>query len=143
MRRMLLLGVVLLAACSWFKSDPSDKVIPRADLRNLSDQFNTALAGDSELAPVFGPFKTTGTRRPDTEPFGFLTVNRKTRGELSRSDRERLVKKAAGVFTGLFLNSPVRAAETATVYLADRGSDLGWFHARAGQADYLYKISGQ
>ncbi len=143
MKRMLLLCVVVLTACSWFKNDPNDKVIPRADLRTLSDQFNSALAADPELASVFGPFRTTGTKRPDTEPFGNLTVNRKTWGELSRSDRDRLVKKAAGACTNLFLDSPARAAETATVYLVDRGSDLGWFHARVAQRDYLYKISGQ
>ncbi len=143
MSRVVLLCLLFVAACSWFKSDPSDKVIPRADLRSLSDQYNAALTADPELAQTFGPFRTTGTKRPDTEPFGNLTVNRKAWGELSSKERERLVKKAAGLFTGFFVNSPVRAADTATVYLVDRGADVGWFHARAAQGDYLYKISGQ
>ena len=143
MRRMLLFSVVFLTACAFFKSDPSEKVIPRADLRALTDQFNAAVAGDSELSSIFGIFKATGTKRPDTEPFGTLAINRKTWGELSAPERTRLVKKVAGVFTGVFLQLPVRVAETATVYLVDRGSDLGWFHARAAQGDYLYKISGQ
>ena len=140
MKRIALVCMILLAACSWFKSDPNDKVIPRADLRNLTDQFNASLAGDPDLAAVFGPFKSTGTKRPDTEPFGYLTVNRKVWSELSLNDRQQRVKKAADLFTKIFVDSPVNVAETATVYLVDRGADLGWFHARTAQGDYLFKI---
>lgn len=141
MRRLALICLIFVAACSWFKSDPNDKAIPRADLRNLTDQYNASLAGDPELAAVFGPFKSTGTKRPDTEPFGYLTVNRKVWGDLSANDRQQRVKKAADLFTKIFVDSPANIAETATVYLVDRSADLGWFHSRADKGDYLFKIS--
>jgi hypothetical protein len=145
MRRfgLLLLSVTCLAACTTFKNDPEAKIIPRADIQTLTDQFNAAIAKDPELAAVFGTFRPTRTKRPDIEPFGNMSVNTKAWYDLSAAQRDSVVKKTAATFTSLFLNSPVRLAGVATVYLVEGGSDLGWFHVRASQGDYLYRLAGQ
>lgn len=145
MRRLglLVLSVAFLTACAMSKNDPEAKIIPRADLQALTEQFNTAIAKDLELAAIFGPFRPTRTKRPDTEPFGNLAINRKAWDDLSTAQRDSVVKKAAAAFSALFLNSPVRRAEVATVYLVEGGSDLGWFHVRAARGDYSYRVAGQ
>ncbi len=143
MRNVLLLSVVFLTGCTMFKSDPNAKIIPRADLQALTAQFNTAIAGDSELAPIFGPFRPTGTKRPDTEPFGNIPVNQKAWGALSPAQRDQVVKKAAATFAALFLKSPISSIDAATVYLVEGRSDVGWFHVRASRGDYLYRLAGQ
>jgi hypothetical protein len=145
MRRLSLLVLLaaFLTACATSKNDPNAKFIPSADLRALSEQFNAAIAKDPELAAIFGPFRSTGTKRPDIEPFGNMAVNRKPWDDLSASQRNNIVKKAAATFSTLFLNSPVRRAEVATVYLVEGGSDLGWFHVRAARGDYIYRLAGQ
>ncbi len=145
MRRLglLVLSVAFLIACAMPKNVPEEKIIPRADLQALTEQFNTAIAKDPELAAVFERFRPTGTNRPDTEPFGNLAVKRKAWSDLSAAQRDRVVKKAAAAFSALFLNSPVRRADVATVYLVEGGSDVGWFHVRASRGDYLYRVAGQ
>lgn len=139
---LLVLSAAFLTACATSKNDPNAKIIPSADLRALTEQFNTAIAKDPELAAVFGSFRSTGTYRPDTEPFGNLAVNRKSWGDLSAAQRDSVVKKVAATFSALFLNSPVRRADVATVYLVEGGSDLGWFHVRASRGDYTYRLAG-
>ncbi len=140
---LLVLSVALLTACATSKNDPDAKIIPRADLKALTEQFNNAVAKDPELAAIFGPFRSTGTKRPDTEAFGDLKVNRKAWDDLSAAQRDSLVKKVAATFSALFLNSPVRRADVATVYLVGGGSDVGWFHVRADPGDYSYRLAGQ
>jgi hypothetical protein len=139
---LLVLSVTFLMGCTLPKNQP-EKIIPRADLQALTNQFNTSIAKDPELTAIFGPFQPTGTKHPDTEPFGNLAVNRKAWGKLSAAQRDRVVKKVAATFSGLFLESPVRRADVATVYLVEGGSDLGWFHVRASQGDYLYRVADQ
>ena len=143
MRSLLVLSVAFLTACAMFKSDPNAKIIPRADLQALAEQFNAAIAKDAELAPVLGRFQPTGTKRPDTEPFGDLAVNRKAWDDLSAAQRDSVVKKVAATFSALFLNSPVRRADVATVYLVGAGSDVGWFHVSAERGDYSYRLANQ
>lgn len=140
---LLVLSVAFLTACAFSKNDPGEKIIPRADLRALTEQFNTAIAKDPELVAIFGQFRSTGTKRPDTEPFGEMAVNRKAWDDLSAAQRDSAVKKAAATFSSLFLNSPVRRADVATVYLIEGGSDVGWFHVRAARGDYTYRLAGQ
>jgi len=140
---LLVLSVACLTACAMAKNDPEAKIIPRADLKALTEQFNTAVAQDPELAAIFGPFRSTGTKRPDTEPFGNLAVNPKAWNELNAAQRDSVVKKAATTFSALFLTSPVRRADVATVYLVEGGSDVGWFHVRAAPGDYFYRLTGQ
>jgi truncated hemoglobin YjbI len=140
---LLVLSVAFLTACAMSKNDPEAKIIPRADLKALTEQFNTAVAKDPELAAIFGPFRSTGTKRPDTEPFGSMAVNRKAWDDLSAAQRDSVVKKVAATFSALFLNSPVRRADVATVYLVEGGSDVGWFHVRAARGDYFYRLAGQ
>ena len=140
---LLMLSVAFLTACATSKNDPGEKIIPRADLRALTEQFNTAIAKDPELAAIFEPFRSTGTKRPDTEPFGEMAVNRKAWDDLSTAQRDSVVKKAAATFSALFLNSPVRRADVATVYLVEGGSDVGWFHVRTAQGDYIYRLAGR
>jgi hypothetical protein len=139
---LLVLSVAFLMACTLPKIEP-EKIIPRADLQALTNQYNTAITKDPELAAIFGPFRPSGTKHPESEPFGNLEVNRKAWGDLSAAQRDRAVKKAAAAFSALFLESPVRRADVATVYLVEGGSDLGWFHVRASQGDYLYRVAGQ
>ncbi len=140
---LLVLSVALLTACATSKYDPEAKIIPRADLKALTEQFNNAVAKDPQLAAIFGPFRPTGTKRPDTEAFGDLKVNRKAWDDLSAAQRDSLVKKVAAMFSALFLNSPVRRADVATVHLVERGSDVGWFHVGAGRGDTFYRLAGQ
>jgi hypothetical protein len=143
MRNLLVLSVAFLTACAMFKNDPNAKIIPRADLQALAEQFNAAVAKDSELASILGPFQPTGTKRPDTEPFGNIPVNQKAWGNLNPAQRDQLIKKAAATFSALFLKSPVSSVDTATVYLVEGRSDIGWFHVRASRGDYLYRLAGQ
>ncbi len=139
---LLVFSVAFLTACATTKTEP-EKIIPRADLQALTNEFNTAITKDSELKAVFGQFRPTGTKHPEAEPFGNLAVNRKAWDDLGAAQRDRVVKKVAATFSGLFLESPVRRADVATVYLVEGGSDLGWFHVRASQGDYLYRVAGQ
>jgi hypothetical protein len=139
---LLVLSVGFLMACTLWKIEP-EKIIPGADLQALTNQFNTALTKDQELAAIFGPFRPTGTKHPVSEPFGNLAVNRQAWSDLSAAQRERVMKKVAATFTALFLNSPVRRADVATVYLVDGGSDVGWFHVQASREDYSYRLAGQ
>ncbi len=143
MRNLLVLSVALLTACAMFKDDPQAKIIPRADLQALTTQFNAAIAKDSELAPVLGPFRPTGTKRPDTEPFGNIPVNQKAWANLTPAQRAQITKKAAATFSELFLKSPISSVDTATIYLVEGRSDIGWFHVRASRGDYLYRLAGQ
>ncbi len=140
---LLALSVVCLTSCATSNDGAEVKNIPRANLKAFTQQFNDAVAKDPELASVFGPFRSTGTKRPSTEPFGNLTVNSKAWDGLSAAGRDSLVKKAAAAFSALFLNSPVRRADVATVYLTEGGSDVGWFHVRAAEGDYFYRLVGQ
>jgi hypothetical protein len=142
-RNLLVLSVAFLTACAMFKNDPNAKIIPRADLQVLAEQFTAAIAKDSELASILGPFQPTGTKRPDTEPFGNIPVNQKAWGNLTPAQRDHVIKKAATTFSALFLKSPVSSVDTATVYLVEGRSDVGWFHVRASRGDYLYRLSGQ
>ncbi len=143
MRNLLVLAVAFLTACTMFKNDPNAKIIPRADLQALAEQFNAAIAADPELASILGRFRQTGTKRPDTEPFGNIPVDRKAWGDLALAQRDVVVKKAAATFSALFFKSPVSSVDTVTIYLVDGGSDLGWFHVRASRGDYLYRLAGQ
>ena len=140
---LLVLSVAFLTACAMSKNDPEAIIIPRAELKALTEQFNNAVAKDPELAAIFGRFRSSGTKRPDTEPFGNMAVNRKAWDGLSAAQRDSVVKKVAATFSALFLNSPVRRADVATVYLVEGGSDVGWFHVRAAQGDYFYRLAGQ
>lgn len=131
---LLVLSVALLAACAMSKNDPEAKIIPRADLNVLTEQFNSAVAKDPQLAAIFGPFRSTGRKRPDTEPFGNMAVNRKAWDDLSAAQRDSVVKKVVATFSALFLNSPVRRADVATVYLVGGGARTwaGSMSARRG-----------
>ena len=140
---LLVLSVSLLTACAMSKYDPEAKIIPRADLKALTEQFNNAIAKDPELAAIFGPFRSTGTKRPDTEPFGDLKVNRKAWDDLSAAQRDSLVKKVEATFSALFRNSPVSRADVATVHLIEGGLDVGWFHVGVARGDNFYRLAGQ
>ncbi len=140
---LLVLSVAFLTACATPKYEPEAKIIPHADLKALTEQFNNAIAKDPELAAIFGQFRSSGTKRPDSEPFGDLAVNRKTWDDLSAAQRDSVVKKVAATFSTLFRDSPVRRADVATVHLVEGGSDVGWFHVRAEGGDYSYRLAGQ
>ncbi|HTU00526.1 MAG TPA: hypothetical protein VMG58_01870, partial [Candidatus Sulfotelmatobacter sp.] len=86
--------VLCLTSCFFSKPGPNDVVIPRADMQALTSQYNAAVAGDPELSPVFGAFKPTDTRKPDTESFGTLAVKGKAWAALTVDQREQVIKKA-------------------------------------------------
>ena len=137
-------AALCLTACFFSKPGPNDIVVPRADLQALTNQYNAALAGDPELSPVFGAFKPTGTKKPDTESFGVLAIKGKAWTGLGPDQRDRVVKKAASTFTDLFLQSRIKTVKTATIHLVGDGKyDVGWFDVRKEKGDYSYRFVGQ
>ena len=136
--------VLFLTSCFFSKPGPNDVVVPRADLQILTTQYNAALAADPQLSPVFGSFKPTGTKRPDTESFGVLAIKARAWGALTVDQRDQAVKKAAATFTNLFLQSRIQNVKTATVHMMSDGkSEMGWFDVRTAKGDYSYRFLGQ
>ena len=146
-KTLLAAAIVILFFVSCSKSGPSDVLIPKADVQTLTSQYNSALASDAELSPVFGSFKPSGTDKPDTESFGVLAMKGKGWEPLTPAQREQVVKKAASTFTDLVLKSSLpkqRRLRGVTVHLvADGKYEMGWFDVRLPKGDYTYRFLGQ
>ncbi|HTU03635.1 MAG TPA: hypothetical protein VMG58_17515 [Candidatus Sulfotelmatobacter sp.] len=113
-----------------------------ADLRTFTAQVNEAVANDPELSPVFGAFEPSGTDRPEAEPFGRVIANGTAWAKLTGLQRSHVLKKLAASFTRLFLESPARTADTATIdVVADKRHRVGWFTVRPSKRDYTYHLS--
>jgi hypothetical protein len=117
-----------------------EPILKATDLAPIAAQYRGILSSDQELRSAFTGFSEIVPRvglGGDAE--AQLSVDGKAWSEMTRTQRDRLVKKAAVTFTDLFHVQTPRIAVVSVFLVDDLRTRVGWFNA-TNRGDFSYRL---
>jgi hypothetical protein len=121
--RFLVLAFVLVMFAGCAGTGPIHTSVSHADLVQLATEYQAALSRDEELSRLSSNFSISdsGVIR------GTLEVNKKAWADLSRGQRDQIIKRATGLYARQFTTSHASILGVSNVTIKDdMGSTRGW-----------------
>jgi hypothetical protein len=121
--RFVTLVFVLFIFAGCATTRPIQPTASSADLIQLATEYRAALSRDEELSRLYSNFSISDSGAM----LGTLELNKKSWGDLSRAQRDRVIKRATDLYARQFAISPAGILGVSSVTIKDdTGSTRGW-----------------